>query len=628
MKTSENALFETFSRTLRSSLASQLSATGLLHLTHQSSNNDIYAAASRDSTLTLKDLAILRQLNDFSKKYIGKSNKDASRPKKTDRDMSAKQKFADANVLCGLQNQYVGDVGYDSDIEITLNIARGMIENAFWSVLDSEDSPMAWYGERLFPVGGFDTGTGTCSHASGNSFFEKYSRDWNFTHLEGIKYFRALRKMLKPLYDLPPELEVIMCGNVKASFVPKDLEVSRIVYPQLNGDIILQYPACAFLEKMLKYFNIDLSEQQFVNREMARIGSLYDNADIYDYSLKRRRPRYCTLDLKNASDIVGVELVRYLSPAPIFDYMMMCRPTNVIFPGDTVNTPLSMMALMGNAYCFPLQTLIFAALVRAVSLRCGLESKEFATYSVYGDDIIVDVTAYDQVIKTLKALKMVPNEKKSFSRGLFRESCGGDYFNGRNIRPVMFERLADDSYLYSVANRFIDWGLEHSVDVSLPVKVLLDMVSMKLVVPLDRGDTEGLRVSWDCMAVLPREWRANLTFSHRIDVILGENYKNDYTRITTTFFQRIAVVDRHSVVRSPYRLSTLPFLRGGIHQVMRRKKLLPVVETPSQRVRLRTSSLTVSVWDVPQDNCGLSGFWTSLVLRRNALARVWGVAPG
>jgi hypothetical protein len=86
---------------------------------------------------------------------------------------------------------------------------------------------------------------------------------------------------------------------------------------------------------------------------------------------------------------------------------------------------------MGNGFCFPLETLIFASV-------CKLYSRP-EDFSVYGDDIIVRQSVAQEVLKTLWAIGFRHNPDKTFLQGQFRESCGADWFAGRDVRPLTLD---------------------------------------------------------------------------------------------------------------------------------------------------------------------------------------------
>jgi hypothetical protein len=81
---------------------------------------------------------------------------------------------------------------------------------------------------------------------------------------------------------------------------------------------------------------------------------------------------------------------------------------------------------MGNGSTFAIETLIFTACCKAV------KSKKFA---VYGDDLVVPNAVVSRLLRLLRFLGFQVNESKSFTTGSFRESCGTDWFFGRDVTP-------------------------------------------------------------------------------------------------------------------------------------------------------------------------------------------------
>jgi hypothetical protein len=94
---------------------------------------------------------------------------------------------------------------------------------------------------------------------------------------------------------------------------------------------------------------------------------------------------------------------------------------------------LEKFSSMGNGYTFPLETLIFYAIAFGVCVELGIPTHDVRAY---GDDIICPTQAYPLLAEVLTHLGFDVNRKKSFSEGPFRESCGADYFQGIDIRPV------------------------------------------------------------------------------------------------------------------------------------------------------------------------------------------------
>jgi hypothetical protein len=166
------------------------------------------------------------------------------------------------------------------------------------------------------------------------------------------------------------------------------------------------------------------------------------SVDCHDQSLGWERAKrgsvsgdYSTLDLSSASDTVSLELVRRLLPPDWFELLMSVRAP--LYKWDEVG-PIAgglrsyeKFSSMGNGYTFPLESLIFAAIVRAVCRRASVPFD----YAVYGDDIVCPSSVAPAVVVALEALGFVPNKTKSFIDGPFRETCGKDFYRGYDVRP-------------------------------------------------------------------------------------------------------------------------------------------------------------------------------------------------
>jgi hypothetical protein len=86
---------------------------------------------------------------------------------------------------------------------------------------------------------------------------------------------------------------------------------------------------------------------------------------------------------------------------------------------------------MGNGFTFPLQSLIFYAVCKAVA--DSHRSKR--PIRVYGDDIVVCDKIVHDVVDLLGFYGFSCNMTKSFLSGNFRESCGSHYYRGVDVKP-------------------------------------------------------------------------------------------------------------------------------------------------------------------------------------------------
>jgi hypothetical protein len=148
--------------------------------------------------------------------------------------------------------------------------------------------------------------------------------------------------------------------------------------------------------------------------------------------------KYCTLDLKEASDRISCSLIKYLFGAYTYEWLSCSRASQVkLLDGRVIS--LRKWAPMGNALTFPVQSLVFYALVRA-----GIRShygENCDDIFVFGDDIVFPTKYYDGAVKALVRSGAIPNTTKTFRHGFFRESCGVDAFKGINVTPHRLRRF-------------------------------------------------------------------------------------------------------------------------------------------------------------------------------------------
>jgi hypothetical protein len=146
-------------------------------------------------------------------------------------------------------------------------------------------------------------------------------------------------------------------------------------------------------------------------------GQGVDLDSLADEHRKRIKNRgISTIDLKNASDSIHIDLVRFILPKRVFDYISRSR--TVFTEGlDGQYYLTNKVSSMGNGFTFELMTVILRAL--------GLQHD--ASFSVFGDDIIVSDQYAESLIADLTAVGFLVNGDKSFIRSPFRESCGGNY---------------------------------------------------------------------------------------------------------------------------------------------------------------------------------------------------------
>lgn len=275
----------------------------------------------------------------------------------------------------------------------------------------------------------------------------------------------------------------------RLSFVPKSSKIARTICTEPLLNMMFQKGVAAVLEKRLETFfslrlkkHKDRSPQQEWNSHLAHLGSVTGG--------------FATIDLSSASDTIAKSMIEDLIDPVNYYWLEKTRSPATITP-DGATVQLSMISSMGNAFTFPLQTAIFAAIVHAVYRLHGLhpvgpDVRCSGNFGVFGDDIIVDTRVYEATISALKLFGFTPNVDKSFGNGGFRESCGHDYYLGHNIRGVYIQSLGDPEDFYSAYNRLMRWSLRW---VPLPKTLsLLAKGAKYLPVPADSDDASGFKV--------------------------------------------------------------------------------------------------------------------------------------
>jgi hypothetical protein len=217
----------------------------------------------------------------------------------------------------------------------------------------------------------------------------------------------------------------VRCDKLKQTLVPKTWNKRRPIMPNTTIGSFHSYGLGLMVQNRLQYrAGLDIRTLQEKHKVLARTASSHGN--------------WVTLDLSSASENFGVDVVNMLTPREWFRQFNFGRiPYVELSDGSTIR--LASFMGMGIGFTFTLQTLLFYGLIKAISLETGLKGP----ISVYGDDCIFHKNIYGYVRKVFTELRLVINEDKTFSSGPFRESCGGDYHSGHDVRPFMPEAVGD-----------------------------------------------------------------------------------------------------------------------------------------------------------------------------------------
>lgn len=371
--------------------------------------------------------------------------------------------------------------------EIALNEAKNLIEDVFFCGPDSYLT-FGSIADRMM------TGPGASRKCKSNDFYSKLSTSTlSATSQELHILYRQAISVLPTWRDVEVYRARRMGYDIvegsRLSFVPKTSEISRSICTEPLVNMLFQKGIGGVMEERLEScFGINLSTQPEKNQQLARIGS-------------RKCGRFSTIDLTSASDSISIKLVERLFPASVVHWLKRTRSPYTVLPdGSTIE--LHMIASMGNAFCFPLQTIIFSALVVAAYRMLGITAHRptrthLGNFGVFGDDIVVRKEAYNFVSRLLHLCGFDVNHEKSFKEGPFRESCGADYFEGTNVRGVYLKDFDDVASYYSAINRLLRWSARHDVPLLNTISYLKSQVPF-VPVPQDEADVSGIKVPMSC----------------------------------------------------------------------------------------------------------------------------------
>lgn len=239
-------------------------------------------------------------------------------------------------------------------------------------------------------------------------------------------------------------------------FVPKSYKTFRTISKEPTTLMYYQQGVWRAIEHQVRssrYLNNRIGfRDQSRNRDLAKQGSIERD--------------YATIDLSAASDSVGYELVkRLLRGTWLLRYAVVLRSPRTYLPNGTL-IHLKKFAPMGSALCFPIETIIFAAVCEYVTR----EHRANGDYSVFGDDIIVPTRCVEDTMYVLESLGFRVNRDKSFydPNCWFRESCGGEYVDGYDVTPMRVsrkyahnERIVRLTKLISMANTAYEYDFRN-----------------------------------------------------------------------------------------------------------------------------------------------------------------------
>jgi hypothetical protein len=392
----------------------------------------------------------------------------------------AKAKFLHSNSLCNewvLTQQTSGD-----------EVLVGLLKKEVDDFLHPSGELLISSIDQIFDLGRL--GPGASLGASGVDFYSKlFSSKLSATSFE-VYYQYAERCAQVPIWGRAEFARLTAYGlpdivsESRVTFVPKDLTQTRSICTEPTLNMFFQLGLGEILAaRLTESFGIKISRQQPRNVRLARIGSI-DGSIV-------------TIDLESASDSLSLNLAREIFPSWFYNLLCEYRTPNTVVEGERV--ALNMVSTMGNGFTFPLQTMLFACVVRAVAssmnVRLGRASSRNARWGVYGDDIICPTAMSDRVVRLLTLIGFRVNREKSYTEryGRFRESCGGDFYMGHNVRGVYIKTLQTPQSRYVIINLLNEWSAKWLIPLPQAVGYLQDSVKHLAVPPFAAIDS-GIRL--------------------------------------------------------------------------------------------------------------------------------------
>jgi hypothetical protein len=326
-----------------------------------------------------------------------------------------------------------------------------------------------------------DTGPGASVDASGTTFYHKVGAGPLSTTSDGLyRYYTGaiVGSRTERAETWRRTLGAPLVKGSKLSCVPKNTEVSRTICTEPSLNMMFQKGIGSLLEDVLRdsygilYRNADEKRlQPAKNVGLAMVGS--------------KDGSFATIDLSSASDSLSLTLIRDLFPRDCVQVLECVRSPSTLLPsGEWID--LHMISSMGNGYTFPLQTLLFSSLVVAAYKTLNIpvhlpRGSCPGNFGVFGDDIICVTEAADLVLSMLGRLGFLPNADKTFVEGPFRESCGADFLNGIDVRPVFVKKMNQVQDVFKIVNLLMEWSWVHNVRLDHTIQYLVSLVPSRLV---------------------------------------------------------------------------------------------------------------------------------------------------
>lgn len=321
-------------------------------------------------------------------------------------------------------------------------------------------------------------------------------------------------------HRLETEVVTLVHGGRFSSVAKNNTKRRPIIVAPL-GNMLLQRCVAHPLRSILSSVGNDLERGQ----------------EIHKYRISD--PGVATVDFSNASDSNTVKCVSKMFPNCLGRYLSRYRDPFVLVDG-CYYAP-NKLSSMGCGFTFEVMTMLLLSIARVLDPAA----------TVYGDDVIISNDAAERFIEVMGELRWNVNEKKTFVRSPFRESCGAFYLDGygyvccfdlhymENINDIIV--TANKLLLICERNPHVDTGLYREA-----YEALLRLVPASLVGPVQDGNNPD------------------------VGFVMSKNSRRKHMRSTDkTLWKRLApraleVADRLNWPRDEIVLCTVPRFVNGL----------------------------------------------------------------
>lgn len=345
-----------------------------------------------------------------------------------------------------------------TDEQIKVKLEEFLLIEEDLSIYPIYPSPVIWRAQHLLDeyLAGYLPTCETPRHGPGAvSGGEKLNQKWTWSTLyeslhakfpyyehmfgvrstvfdTGTKRVRSLPLQLAHRVRLYREMRREKEPTARLLFVPKDSRGPRVISCEPKELMYIQQGVARHLMSYIESHAHTKGHVNFIDQSINGRLALEASASR----------RWATIDLSDASDRVGCELISLLFPKDIVEKWFSLRSTATKLPNGVV-LPLRKFAPMGSALCFPVESLTFWAIaVACIWERTSDRDLALQSVYVYGDDIIVKDEHCSAVTDALGDVRLKVNRAKTFSGEYpFRESCGTDGLDGHDVTPFRIRKF-------------------------------------------------------------------------------------------------------------------------------------------------------------------------------------------